>query len=209
MGNSISGSRGWGGRAGRTNSWDFPPPAGGGRHHSQSHPFPKLSVICLDLSSMTGKDQRGRGSLEHSFPLPERVNRLAVKSPWREQEEQNVEEPCTSPNPESCSRPPDVRSEDKARPKPSFINKHLFLLLVSMNLSWDSERIWGLREKGPLSALSSPCTIAKAKIPPVLVPAIQSKISRMGRPAAFSIARRSWMSTRPRMPPPSRHRRRS
>lgn len=188
----------------------FPGPVGHGRHHSQSHPLPKLPVICLDLCSMTGKDQRGRASLEHSFPLPERVDRLAVKPSWREQEKQNMEEPGTSPNPESCSRPADVRSEDKARPKPSFINEHPFPLLISTtNLSWDSERIQALREKGPLSALSSPCTIAKAKIPPVLVPAIQSKISRMGRPAAFSIARRSWMSTRPRMPPPSRHRRRS
>lgn len=51
-----------------------------------------------------------------------------------------------------------------------------------------------------------PCTMARASMPPVLVPAIQSKQLRIGCPAAFSIAFSSWMSTSPLMPPPSRHR---
>lgn len=47
---------------------------------------------------------------------------------------------------------------------------------------------------------------AKAKIPPVLVPATQSKQWMIGLPTASSRAISIWMRTRPRMPPPSRHR---
>ncbi len=50
-----------------------------------------------------------------------------------------------------------------------------------------------------------PCTMARASIPPVLVPATQSKQFLMGCPTAFSRANSIWISTKPRMPPPSKH----
>lgn len=46
---------------------------------------------------------------------------------------------------------------------------------------------------------------ARARMPPVLVPATQSKSSRTGRPASFSNAISSWIRTKPLIPPPSRH----
>lgn len=52
----------------------------------------------------------------------------------------------------------------------------------------------------------TPWIIARARMPPVLVPATQSKSSLMGRPASFSRAMSIWISTRPFIPPPSRHR---
>lgn len=42
-------------------------------------------------------------------------------------------------------------------------------------------------------------------MPPVLVPATQSKSSLVGRPASFSRAINIWINTRPLIPPPSRH----
>jgi len=46
--------------------------------------------------------------------------------------------------------------------------------------------------------------MASARIPPVLVPPIQSKLSRICIPVAFSMARSVWMRIRPRIPPPSK-----
>lgn len=51
----------------------------------------------------------------------------------------------------------------------------------------------------------SPWTTAKAKMPPVLVPATQSNISLIGRPASFSKAISIWIRTNPLIPPPSKH----
>ena len=48
--------------------------------------------------------------------------------------------------------------------------------------------------------------MASARMPPVLVPPIQSKQFLIGWPAAFSTARRSWIRTSPRIPPPSKDR---
>lgn len=55
----------------------------------------------------------------------------------------------------------------------------------------------------------TPWIIARAKMPPVLVPATQSKSSLVGRPASLSRAINIWINTRPLIPPPSRHRSRS
>lgn len=54
--------------------------------------------------------------------------------------------------------------------------------------------------------LHIPWIIARARIPPVLVPAIQSKSSLIGWPASLSRAINIWINTRPLIPPPSRHR---
>lgn len=52
---------------------------------------------------------------------------------------------------------------------------------------------------------NTPWIIARARMPPVLVPATQSKSSLVGLPASFSRAISIWISTRPLIPPPSRH----
>lgn len=56
---------------------------------------------------------------------------------------------------------------------------------------------------------SIPWTMARARIPPVLVPATQSKSSLVGLPASFSRAISIWIRTSPLIPPPSRHSSRS
>lgn len=80
-----------GGKAGRTNSTSeqgFPKTSG---RWEVSLPIQSPSqaapVICLVLSSMTGKDYRGRASSEQ-LPV---INHLALRPLWRAQEVQNIE----------------------------------------------------------------------------------------------------------------------
>lgn len=78
---------------------------------------------------------------------------------------------------------------------PTNRHHHTCITMLQIVKCWDKER-----------NTHSPWIIARARMPPVLVPATQSKSSLVGRPASFSKAINIWINTRPLMPPPSRHR---
>ena len=68
-----------------------------------------------------------------------------------------------------------------------------------------SQWYYNVAQKENISFENRPWTIARAKIPPVLVPPIQSKLFLIGWPVTRSMAKSSWIRTKPRIPPPSRH----
>ncbi len=74
-------------------------------------------------------------------------------------------------------------------------------LLLLVFIKQTNKQTWKLKGN-----THTPWIIARARMPPVLVPATQSKSSLVGRPASLSRAINIWINTKPLIPPPSRHR---
>lgn len=102
-------------------------------------------------------------------------------------------------DPSTCSPHPHLHKGLIALPYPST----LFLQSPENELGLFEDR--PQPHLAPSPGPPSPCRMARARMPPVLVPATQSNRSLVATPEAFSMAMRSWMMMRPFTPPPSRH----